>query len=259
MPPLSLDPLDSGAETQVGPPVVFARGIDAVAAMPWDQSRAARLEATLNAPLPTSDLALVLRRLGRWSLRSPARFAAIYARQSDVGDGFSTTVELDGRLIAVTFASTRRQVARARLLVVVTVLATMTTFLLVATGASVWSARSEAEQRLTALEQQAARRQLQAQSAERSSAQARALDAQAVQGTRAADVLGDLAWASAARKPDARVAAFHWEAGVLAVEARGEDSPFAASDRLVERSSSPVRPGTWLWGVRSDQAVAARP
>lgn len=259
MPPLSLDRLDSEAETVACPPVVFARGIDAAAAMPWDQVRAARLDAVLNAPIPNSDVALVLRRIGRWAYRSPARFAAIYARQSDVGDGFSTTVELDGRLMTVTFPSARRQMARARQLLVVTTLATTATFLFIATGATIWSARSQAEQRLAALEQQAARKLLQAQAAERLSAQARALDAQGLRGTRAADVLGDLSWASTARRPDARVAAFHWEAGVVAVEARGEDSPFAASDRLVERSSAPVRPGTWLWGVRSGQAAAVRP
>lgn len=259
MPPLSLDPLASDAEAVTSPPVVFARGIDAVAAMPWDQFRAAKLDATVNAPIPTSDVALVLRRIGRWTYRSPARFAAIYARQSDVGDGFSTTVELDGRLITVTFPSAGRQMARARLLLMVTALVTTATFLLVATGATIWSARSQAEQRLATLEQQAARKLLQAQAAERLSAQARALDAQGVRGTRTADVLGDLSWASTARKPDARIAAIHWEAGVVAVEARGEDSPFTASDRPVERSSAPVRPGTWLWGVRSGQAAAARP
>lgn len=259
MPPLSLDSLDSAPETVTCPPVVFARAIDAVAAMPWDQSRAARLDAILNAPIPTSDVALVLRRIGRWAYRSPARFAAIYARQSDVGDGLSTTIELDGRPMAVSFPSARRRMARARLLLVVTTVVTTATFLFVATAATIWSARSQAEQRLAALEQQAARNLLQAQAAERISAQSRALDAQGVRGTRAADVLGDLAWASMARKPDARVAAFHWEAGVVAVEARGEDSPLAPSDRLVERSSSPVRPGTWLWGVRSGQVAAPTP
>lgn len=225
-----------------------------MAAAPWDQLRSARLDADFNAPLPAQDLALVLRRLERWSLRGAGRFAAIYVRKSDIGEGFSTQVALDDRTLTVDFQSPERQRLRRRLLGAVVALAALTTFLAVASGAKVWTTRAEAEQRLDALGLSAERSVQQTRELEALAAQARALEGQAVSGARAADVLRDLRWAARARSQDARIDAFHWEPGVFAVEARGEESPFATADRAIERASAPVRTGSWLWGV-----VAASP
>jgi len=59
---------------------------------------------------------------------------------------------------------------------------------------------------------------------------------------------------SAARTPDARIEALHWDHGLLAVEARGEYPPIAGSGPPPERSSKPVRPGVWLWGLKTGAA-----
>lgn len=230
-------------------PQVFVRAITAVAAMPWDQVRAVRLEATLNAPMPLTEVAFVIRRLTPWRPKSPSRFAVVYARHADIGDGLTVTADLDGQAVPVHFPSPARQRARVRLLLATIGVAALATFLLISVTAAIWMTRSEASQRLELLEQQADRRLHEARTTARNTAQAEALDALGLREHRASAVLDELAWTAKARKGDARIEAFHWENGVLAVEARGEETPFAATDRPVRRSERPVRAGVWLWGV----------
>lgn len=241
------------------PPPVFVRAVVTVPAMPWDQARAARLEATLNAPLPLTELALALKRLDRWKPRTPGRFAAVYARHADIGDGLSVAPELDGRPVEVHFPSATRRRAQVRLMAIVTGAATAAVFLLFSVGANIWTSRTEAEQRLESLEQQADRRLKDARAAAALSAQARALDAMDLEGRRAAVVLKDIAWAARARRADANIEAFHWEGGLFAVEARGEASPFVQSDQPVRRSQRPVRAGVWLWSPDTGAGSATAP
>ena len=59
----------------VEPPQVFVRVFQAPAGMPWEQGRAARLEARHGSPLPIADVMHQVKRLGAWSLGQPGRYA----------------------------------------------------------------------------------------------------------------------------------------------------------------------------------------
>lgn len=245
-------------EDEAQEPRLFVRAITIRPAPPWDQARAARLEATLNAPVPLTQVALQLRRLEPWRPGAPGRYGAVYARHEDVRDGLTTTASLDGITFPVRFASPGRQREQARQLAIVGTLTAVGVFLLVTTAASVIATRIQATSRLEALELATAQRATRARSVSLRQAQAQALLEAGLDDRRASRVLEDLAWAARNRTANAGVEGFVWEGSLFAVEARGEEAPFSAIDRKVERASRPVRPGVWLLGV-SDGAQATEP
>jgi hypothetical protein len=122
---------------------------------------------------------------------------------------------------------------------------------------SVVSVRGQADERLEAAEAKAALQLRRAEKRERLATQARALATTGVDGRRLHDLLEDVAWASRARAPDARVEALHWDHGYMAVEVRGDTAPFpTGAGRTVEQAKRPVRPGVRLWGVGPGAASA---
>lgn len=229
-------------------PVVFARSLTVPAGWPWEQARAADLEARFGAPAPIKDLMLQVRRLAPWRPREAGRFAAFYVRAAEVEGRLETTVTVDGSARRVRFeAPATRTVAVRQWALKTVAVAGLIGILAWAVGAAL-VARGAAEARLQALEQ---RVDVQLRRAE----QARLLAAedQALQTATAGDdmrgPLRDLAWVMAARRPDARIDAWHWDHGLTALEVRGPDAPFAASDREVRRAPRPLRKNTWLWAV----------
>lgn len=243
---LDSDELNDGAGSDG---TLFVRPIATRPAMPWDQARAASLDARLNAPLPISELAWTLRRLERWMPGAPGRYAAVYARREDVGDGLETTAELDGQRFAVQFPSPGRRKAQARRLAVAGAIAAVTTALVASMLVSLVTARADANVRLESLEQTVAARLSQTRRQTALQAQAQVMANAGLTNHRADRVLADLAWAARNKSAAAGVERFIWEGSLFAVEVRGEEPPFTAADRPVERSARPVRPGVWLWGV----------
>ncbi|MDO8297670.1 MAG: hypothetical protein Q7T19_14665 [Caulobacter sp.] len=235
---------------------LFVRPIPTRAAMPWDQARAAALEARLNAPLPIGELAWQIRRLQPWRPGAPGRYVAIYARREDVRDGLTAAADVDGRAVPVQFPSPGKRREQVRRLAVVGTGAGLAAFLLVSSVISVLAVRVRAAAQLDALEQATAGRLEQTRAQKALQAQEQAITAAGLTGRRASRVLNDLAWAARSKAPDAGVEGFLWEGTLFAVEVRGEANPFPAADRRVERSASPVRPGVWLWGVTDDDAGA---
>jgi hypothetical protein len=112
---------------------------------------------------------------------------------------------------------------------------------------------------LAAAEKLGAQRFAAAQAYRRQIAQARELRLALGRGRSIGDLMGDLTWVAASKSPDARVAAVHWQGGVMAVEVRGEAPPFATVDRRLERAPHPLRAGVWLWGVGPRQTSPDRP
>uniref|UniRef100_UPI00286DC870 hypothetical protein n=1 Tax=Phenylobacterium sp. TaxID=1871053 RepID=UPI00286DC870 len=230
-------------------PQVFVRAFSIPSGMPWEQARAATLEAHHGAPLPIEDLICKVRRLAPWGPRRAGRYAAFYVRRSEFRDPFDTLQMVDGARLRVSFGSSRDQVRQTQM-------AAVAIGLIVATGAALGGglmmaldARAKATGRLEADEILAAGQARAAEAQHRRKQQALELRA-AIGNAQPVDrVLADLAWASASKAPEARISALHWEHGLMAVEVRGPAAPFVASDRLVERSAQPVRSGVWLWGV----------
>lgn len=228
---------------------VLVRQFSTPAGAPWDQVKTATLEARLGAPLPLTEVVWRLQRLEPWRPGRPARFAAFYARAREIGERLETVVEVDGRPVAVHFTSNREQARRARAVAMVGLAVGLVA---AATAGSVFvavSVRGDASDQLAALEPLLAAKTRLAATLERQRHDSRALEAGGLRGRALSDYLSDLAWASAAKAPGARIDALHWDHGLMAVEAHSDAAPFAAGDRVVTKLDKPLRPGVWLWGV----------
>lgn len=245
-----VDPEAGEPQPQTRPaPRVFVRTVPAPPGLPWDQARAADLEARMGAPLPLNGVAYQVRRLDGWAPGRPARFAAFYVRAAEIGERLSTTVEVDGAPVDVQFVSERERRRQARTLLTGAGVAGGLAVVLALALLCAVQARIQASARLDTLEQQADSRLRQAQKLAALKLQARALDAAGARGASLVQVLDDLAVVSAAKAPNAHIQAFHWDRGYMGVEVRGDAQPFAAIDRQVQRADKPVRPDVWLWGV----------
>jgi hypothetical protein len=230
-------------------PKVFARSISAPPGAPWDQWRAARLEARVGAPLPLTDIVHQLRRLDPWRPGRPAKFAAFYVRASDVGTRLKSEALLDGRWLEVTFVSRAEREHLARRTTLVLLGAGLGALTLVAALVIALGARRDAEDRLASLEQMAAAKERLARTAELQRRESSALAAAGMRGRSLGDYLADLDWMAGAKASGARLQVVHWERGVAAVEARGVTAPFVAAGRIVTKVYKPLRPGVWLWAV----------
>jgi hypothetical protein len=241
------DDVDPAADTPM-----FVRLVTTRAALPWVQGQAAHLEARLNAPLPLTEATFLLKRLEAWRPGAPGRYAAVYVRHEDVRDGLTATAHLDGQPIAVRFLSPGLRRRQARQLALFGTGAALAAFLLVSTAISLVVVRGAASADLALAEQTAARQLTQTRRQATLQAQARAIERAGLADRRAVRLLDDLAWTVRGRTPGAAIERFVWEGSLFAIEVRGDESPFAATDRPVQRSTAPVRPGVWLWGVTSD-------
>lgn len=240
-------------------PRVFVRTISAPPGLPWEQARAAGLEARMGAPLPLHGVAYQVRRLEGWAPGHPARFAAFYVRAAEVGDALAAEIEVDGRMLSVRFSSDAARRRRARALAAISGAAGGVALALAIALVFALGLRAQADARLESLEQRAAARLSQAQKLNELKRQTAALD-QAQARSRGLDqVLDDLALVSAAKTPGAHIQAFHWDRGYAAVEVRGEAAPFTSLDRGAQRAAHELRPGVWLWGLAPASARAPAP
>jgi hypothetical protein len=187
--------------------------------------------------------------LDRWSPRRPGRHVAFYVRARDVGEGFETSVEVDGRAVKVRFLSPAKQARRARRSELFLAGAVGACLIVVGAFATAITVRENAETRLASLEQIGTAKLRAAKAYDRLKVQTRALDAAGVRSSRLSNYLSDLAWATAAKAPSAHIDALHWQHGYMGLEVRGDTAPFGASDRTVIKSDRPIRPGLWLYGV----------
>jgi len=249
-------PFEDERSTEDSPPEpkLFVRAITTPPGLPWDQARAAGLEARVGAPLPLAQVLHQLKRLEPWSAGKNGRYAVAYVRTDQVKGQLRATGEVDGRRVPFVFLSPREHERRLRSLLIVGSAAALSTTLVVIGVGTALQARARAETSLANLEHVVAVRGREVTAQELRKQEARALDEEGVSGRRMGDFLNDLAWASNAKAPDARIQALHWDRGYLAVEARGDAAPFLATDRHVERAPKPVKRGVWLWGVSSRSA-----
>lgn len=231
-------------------PPVLARTVETPRGLPWDQARAARLEAGRVAPLPIETMMLKLQRLEPWRHGAKGRFAALYVRKDQVGDGLKAVARLGERTIPVEFRSPRQVKADLRSLVLLAVAGGVAaTVCFGAVGAAALR-RGETVSELTRLERLAARRLRQAQESAELKRQNTALSALAEPGEPLDEVLADLAWASRNRAPEARIEGFHWRPTAYGIEARGDIAPFTTDD--FSKAPRPLRAGVELWAKRRD-------
>lgn len=253
-----VDDIEPSAAVEAAAPRVFVRVISTPPGMPWDQLRAARLEARMGAPIPLDGVVYELMRLAAWRSREAGRFAAFYVRSQEVRGRLTTEVEVDGRPIRVSFLSPAEQAhARRRAGVLAGALAAAA---LVVLGALFLALQTHAaaSSRLEALEARSGAELHQARKLAQLKDQARALDQAHMRGRSLTQALDDLALASAAKAPDARIQGFHWDRGYAAVEVRGDSAPLAGLQDRLQKSARPLRPGVWLWVLAPASSSAAQ-
>ena len=239
-------------------PTIFVRTFTTPPGLPWDQSRVAMLEVRSGAPLPLGEVIYQLRRLDPWFVGRSARYAAFYVRTHE-GANVESTVEVHGQPMRVRFLSAAERGRRVRGLAM---LAGVTGGLALVFSAAVTTALSthaETAERLDAVAQIAAAKVRVAKALERQRLTGLALDAVGVRRLGLKTVLGDLAWTSGAKTPGARIVAFHWDHGHIALEARGDEPPVVAGSRTLIRADKPVRPHVRLWGVEPKSTEGTEP
>ncbi|WP_165189879.1 hypothetical protein [Caulobacter soli] len=234
-------------EAPAAPPRVFTRAIQAPAGWPWEQRHGAQLAARHEAPLPMDQVHLQLKRLTPWRSNQSALFAACYVRVSEIQERFEADVEVEGRRAQVVFEPPEAQARRARRALLVGVAAAGVAALLVVSVAGALLARAQGEEQLATLEHDAAVKLQRAEASQLVRRQSAALVAASPED-RVSSPLTDLAWAMAARGPDARIETWRWDHGVSQVEARGETSPFIDLHRTV------TRVGATTWRIEPEEA-----
>jgi len=237
-----------------GPPKVFTRVIAIPPGPPWRQSKMADLEARQSAPLPLSEVAYRLKRLNAWD-GGAARFAAFYVRSATFTESFIAEAQVDGEAVKMRMAhpaEERRRTARLGTLA----LASSVVIILLAAGLTMATAqRARLSETLDTAERQASSRLRQAQAIQRRTREAALLETASAQDTTIDAVIADINWVGANRAPDARIQAFHWQAGALAVEAQGQNPPIEGADRPLLRSAKPIRPGVWAWAAAQPEPI----
>lgn len=230
-------------------PQVFARSLTAPGGWPWDQVRAAELEARMAAPAHLSALRYRVIRVEPWRPGKSSRFAAVYLRGVETATAFETEVLIDGRAVKVAFlsAEVRRKQLLARLRQLAIVAVPLALCVVAALGSVGVAADREA--RLQALEAQAQRAELLAARVNAERREAHFLQGVGVDGRTLSDALRDFDWLSRARAPAAHVQSVHWERGLMTITVRGDTPPVRASEREVRRAAKPLGTALWLWGV----------
>jgi hypothetical protein len=166
-----------------------------------------------------------------------ALFAACYVRASEIVERFETEVESRRPRVQVVFEPPEALARRARRALLVGAAAAGVAALLFVSIAGALLARAQGEEQLATMEHDAAVKLQRAEASQLVRRQSAALAA-ASPGDRVASPLADLAWAMAARGPDARIQAWRWDHGVSRIEARGEASPFTDPRRAVTREGA---------------------
>lgn len=256
--PLRLINTEDGAAASEPPePKVFTRTISAPPGAPWEQRKAATLEARIGAPLPLRELEFQVVRMDRWRPGQASKFAAFYVRTRDVGRRFSAEAIVDGQPVEAVFVGRGERASAARKTAIFAAAAVGGLALGAISLTVALSARHGAEAQLEELERLVRQKAALARAAEAERREAKALDQAGMAGRSLYGYLTDLDWASAAKTPTARIDAIHWDRGAIAVEARGDDPPFAEQGRHLTRMDKPLRPHVWLWGVGPGSPQAA--
>ncbi len=232
----------------------FTRVIAAPPAWPWDQMRAARLEAMHTSPLSGGDTNLVLRRLKPWAPGQPAEFAAIYLRATDTPPAGGFDVEVQGRKLHIDMLSPAARGAALREKAWLIGSVAIVALALVGLTGLALQRRTALDDRLTALETRLDRDVRKARIVAHSKRDAEALAELQLAPQGVDRVLADLNRVTIAKVAGARIDAFYWRKGYWAVESHGDARPVEGPGLVVQRSAKPVRRDVWLWAGGGEEA-----
>jgi hypothetical protein len=225
---------------------VFVRRIDTPPGAPWDQARAARLEALHGGPLGASDLAFSVKRLSSWAPGAPGEFAAAYMHRARVSDQ-PVMVRVGAVEHAFRFrdaALERRRLAELTLTLGMVAAATLALGL---AGERALSVRAANEAQLAQQERLAARqRQLAAEASSRA-ADAGLLLRAGVPPAGVAGLADDLLWLGQAKAPSVVVQRVRWTPQAMEVLSEGPGEPVLGAERRIEPAGDFA--GARLWRI----------
>lgn len=231
----------------------FTRVVTTPPAWPWDQARAARLEAQHTSPVSGGDITILVRRLKPWAFNEPGEYVAVYLRAGDAtGDGLY--IEVQGRRLRIDLPSRARREALIKERAIQLGCAAVIVLAFVGLTMLALQRRAALEDRLAQAEVRVQRLARQSQGVANAKADARALASLDLRGQTIDSVIQDLNRVSMSMTDDARIDAFFWRKGYWAVEARGDTPPVRGMDGDLQKSVKPVRRGVWLWAAKSGGA-----
>lgn len=225
----------------------FTRVVTAPPAWPWDQTRAARLEAQHTSPLSGDDVTVIVRRLSGWAWNEPGKFVAIYLRGVDLREGLKFQVEAQGQTLNIDMPSRASKIAQSRDRAMILAFGGVILVGLIGMGSLALHRRAAEADQLTRLEARMERQAHQAERSRRAHADALALEDLGVRNRTIDQAITDLKTLSLQRDPNARIDAFYWNHGYWAVEVRGATPPVTDATVPLRKATKPVRKGVWLW------------
>ena len=225
----------------------FTRLVTAPPSWPWDQARAARLEAQHTSPVSGDDVSIVVRRLKPWALGQDGKFVAIYLRGVDIRQGLKFDIDIQGQRLTVDMPSPGQKTAQTQERAWYIGLAGGAIACVLLMGVITVQRRGAEADHLADIENQLQRKAHEAEGVARAKGDAQAL-AELGLGNRSLDrALSDLKQLSLKHDPATRIDAFYWNKGYWAVEARGTAAPIKDATVPLQRSAKPVRKDVWLW------------
>jgi hypothetical protein len=226
----------------------FTRVLATPPGWPWDQTRAAMLEARHTSPVASDGVNIIVRRIKAWALGEGGEFVAIYLRVGDPFPAQGLDVDVRGRTIHIDLPS---RAARAEQLKdQVTRIAAVSVMVVVVLGlvTLAFERRAALDDHLGDAEVRVAHEAREAHAVARAKHDAEALtELDVTDGLDKA--INDLTYVTAAKDSTARLDAFYWSKGFWAVEAHGNDAPIKDPGVTLQKSTTPVRPGVWLWAA----------
>lgn len=237
------------SQLEEAPPSVFTRSIETPPGLPWDQRRAAELEARAGSPVTDPMVQITVARQAPWRPNRPGRFQATYARpmpkviqpfQSAPRDRWLPDLLFDehGQLIYWAPSVGAAVFALAALLAV-----------------SVFAGRaaSQADAMLAAAEAQLVGLAGEETGAARAVRAAEIVEAAGLTGSEIDRLIADLAWASRSRSSDAAIRELVWRGGQMVVVTDTDETPFTSEDRIIERIEAEAGRTSWRTGESPDR------
>jgi len=237
-------------------PEAFVRKVEIPPGAPWDQWRAAKLEAAHSAPLSAGETAVSVRRLRPWAPNTTGLFGVAYVRRTD-GLAPELSATIDGVAVAFRFASPRAQRVTLRRHATT---AAFLLFAMIALGLATQKALQarEANEALLAREEINAKRwDAHGQKLQRDADERRLLHRAGADGRSFADVAADLVWLGQSKAPSVALERVTWTAGEMQVLAQGPGAPLLTPERPLAPLERVAGLQTWRIGKTAPPVVKA--
>jgi hypothetical protein len=235
----------------------YVRVVETPPGAPWDQSRAARLDALLGSPLAGDALSWAVERLAPWRPRTPGRFGVAYARRDDAPAGL-TTLAVENAQVRFRFSTPEDRNRRLRAMAMTGLLATAAISGLGLGSQKALSVRAEREAALARLEVNARGWDRVARFQNQAASDTAALRRAGVEGAAFGDLAADLFWLGRAKAPSVTIERVRWNRSGMEVTAIGPGQPVIGSERTVEALGGSDSVRAWRIGPAHAAPVERR-